>query len=110
MQNDAANQLHVEVAHIQDAPAGFAANGEGFYQKVVEGCAVRHALFEFDRFRRKILIGKFLQLRFERIDGRDHWLNAFDLSIMFSAKDFGERTFDHKRGQYQFSCWRRRMG
>ena len=29
---DAADQLNIEVAHIQHAPRSFVANGEGFYK------------------------------------------------------------------------------
>ena len=46
--------------------------------------------------RRQFLIGKLLHLRFELVDRGNQWLDAFDLSIMFGAKDFGKRTFDHK--------------
>ena len=54
MQNDAADQLDVEVAHIKDAPAGFAAHGEGFDQKIVQRLSVGHALFELDGFLGKL--------------------------------------------------------
>ena len=36
VQNHAADQLDVEVAHVENAPAGLAAYGEGFDQQVVE--------------------------------------------------------------------------
>ena len=36
MQDDAADQLHVEVAHVEEAAAGFANYGEGFDQQIVE--------------------------------------------------------------------------
>ncbi len=37
VEDDAADQLDVEVAHADDAAAGFADDGEGFGQEVVEG-------------------------------------------------------------------------
>ena len=40
VQDHAADQLHVEVAHVEDAAAGFADDGEGFDQEVVEGRAL----------------------------------------------------------------------
>jgi hypothetical protein len=43
VQHHAADQLHVEMAHVEDAAAGFADYGEGFDQQVVE----RGALGEF---------------------------------------------------------------
>ena len=36
VQNDAADELHVEVPHVQDAFAGFAHDGESFRQNVLE--------------------------------------------------------------------------
>ncbi len=50
MQHDAADELHIEVPHVQNAAAGFAADRERFDQKVVERRAIRHALFEIDGF------------------------------------------------------------
>ena len=54
MERDAADELDVEVAHVEHAAAGFAANGEGFNQHVVEGVAVGDALLEFGGFLRLI--------------------------------------------------------
>ena len=43
---DAADQLHVEVPHVQHAAAGLADDGEGFGQQVVERLAVGEPLAE----------------------------------------------------------------
>ncbi len=53
MKHDAAHQLDVEVAHVEDAPAGLAADGERFDEQVVERGALFDALFEFLSFRRE---------------------------------------------------------
>ena len=37
MQDNAADRLHIEVAHAGEAAAGFADHGEGFDEQVVEG-------------------------------------------------------------------------
>ena len=44
VQDDAADQLDIEVAHVEDAPAGFADHGESFDENVVEGRPGRCAL------------------------------------------------------------------
>ncbi len=45
VQDVAADQLHVEMTHIEDAAAGFAGDGEGFDQQVVKrGALVRDVL------------------------------------------------------------------
>jgi hypothetical protein len=46
MQNHAADQLNVEMAHSEDATRGLASHGEGFLQDVVLGLAARQALAE----------------------------------------------------------------
>ena len=43
VQHHAADQLHVEMAHVEHAAAGFADHGEGFDQEVVEGGALRES-------------------------------------------------------------------
>jgi hypothetical protein len=50
VEDDAADELHVEVAHVELAAAGFAAHGEGFYKDVVERGAVGDALLEIGGF------------------------------------------------------------
>ena len=40
MEHHAANQLHVEMAHVENAPAGFPHDGESFNQKVVDRSAL----------------------------------------------------------------------
>ena len=63
VQHHAADQLHVEMPHVEDAAAGFADHGEGLDQQVVERGALRDSLFEFDGFRGQIDVGEFAQLR-----------------------------------------------
>jgi hypothetical protein len=41
VQHHAADQLHVEVAHVHDAPAGLADDCEGLGQKLVEDMPLR---------------------------------------------------------------------
>ena len=63
VQDHAADQLHIEVAHVEDAAAGFADDGEGFDQEVVERGAVGELFFEFDGFGGQIDVGELLHAR-----------------------------------------------
>ncbi len=54
VENDAANQLNVEVAHVENAPARFSRHCERLDQDVVQFGAVRDSLLEIDRFGSKI--------------------------------------------------------
>ena len=47
----AADQLHVEVPHVEHAAAGFADDGKGLGQQVVERLAVGDARLEFGGLR-----------------------------------------------------------
>ena len=58
MQHHAADQLHVEMAHVEDAAAGFADHGEGFDQQVVERGALGDLLLEFDGLGGQVDIGE----------------------------------------------------
>ena len=58
VQDDAADQLDIEVPHVEDAAAGFAHGGEGGDQKIVERRALRDLLLELDGLR-----GQFLDRR-----------------------------------------------
>jgi hypothetical protein len=49
VQHHAADQLHVVMAHAEHAARGFAADGEGFGQQLVERFAVGDALLELRR-------------------------------------------------------------
>ncbi len=75
VQDDAADQLHVEVAHVEEAAAGLADHGEGFDEQVVEGRALGQFFLEFDGFGGQIDIGKLLDGWFQVVDcGDDGWM------------------------------------
>ena len=71
MQGDAADQLDVEVAHVEEAAAGLADDGKGFDEQVVEGRALGQFFLELDGFGGEIDIGELLDGRLEVVDGRD---------------------------------------
>ena len=65
VQHHAADQLNVEMAHVEDAAAGFADHREGFDQKVVERCALGDSLFEFNSFSGQVDVGELAKLRLQ---------------------------------------------
>ena len=56
VQHRAADQLHVEMPHVEHAAAGLADDGEGLGHQVVERLALREPLAEFCRLGAKLLI------------------------------------------------------
>jgi hypothetical protein len=68
VQDDAADQLHVEVAHVEEAAASFADHGESFDEQVVEGRALGQLFLELDGFGGEVDIGELLDVRFQVVD------------------------------------------
>ena len=88
MQNRAADELHVEMPHVEDAAAGFAADGEGFDQQVVERLAIFDALLEFDGFLGQFGVGELLESGFEIVDGGDDWTEPLDFAFVPGPENF----------------------
>jgi len=89
VQNHAADELDVEVAHAEDAAAGFANHCERFDQEVVERSALGQFLLKFDCFRRQIDVGKALHRRLEIVYCGNDRTHCLDLALVPGAEDFG---------------------
>ena len=103
VQDHAADQLHVEMAHAQRAAARFADQGErrdqGRLDRILQFLLVVgigdleafHALEdlrpEFRRLRAQFLVGKFFHLRLERVDRLDEGLDALDVALVLRADE-----------------------
>ena len=87
VQDNAANRLHVEMTHVEEAAAGFADHREGFNEQVVEGRALRQFFLEFNGFGGEVDIGKLLDVRLQVVDAGDKGLNGLDFALVFGAKN-----------------------
>jgi len=67
VEDDAAHQLDVEVAHLEDALAGLPDDGERLGEEVVERFAVLDPLAESGDFRGKPVVGERAELWLERV-------------------------------------------
>jgi hypothetical protein len=90
VEDDAADQLHVEVAHVEEAAAGFADHGESFDEQVVERCALGQLFLELDGFGGQVDIGELQDAEFQVVDGGDEGLNGLDFARVFGAKNLGQ--------------------
>ena len=97
MQNDTADELHVEMPHVQDALAGFANDCEGFRKQVVQRLAVCEALPEFCGFGLKVGIRERRDARFERVDLGDDWSYFFEFAVVAAAKYLADDSIEHIR-------------
>ena len=95
VQDDAADQLDVEVAHPQDAPAGLTDDGEGLRHEVVQGCALRQALLELQGPGGQRTVVQDPHRRLQRADLLDDRPDAFQLALVLGAYDAGEDGVDH---------------
>ena len=101
MQHHAADQLHVEVAHVEDAAAGLADHREGLEEEVVEGRALRESFLEFDGLGGEIDVRQLAHGGFEIVDGRHCGQHVLDLALVLGAEDFCQDGIDnHERSRY----------
>ena len=105
VQHDAADELDVEMAHVEHAPAGLANDGEGLGQQVLERRAVREPLPELGGPGAELLVGKPLNLGFFGVDLGHERTNPLQLAIVRGADDFGEESVDNHAGKDALSRW-----
>ncbi len=114
VQHHAADQLHVEVAHVEHPAPGFADHGEGFHQKLVKdlvdqlgaiifelleaigigvrlvgqtGQAFLNALAEFVRLGAQLVVRELLHLRLKRTDGLDPRHQALQFALVLGPEN-----------------------
>ncbi len=108
VQHDAADELHVEVAHVEGAPPGLADQGKRRDQCRIDRIAqlllvVRivalepfhaalHLGLEGQRPLAQLGVGKLLHLRLEGVDLSDQRLNALDVALMLGADEARDDT------------------
>jgi hypothetical protein len=98
VEHDAADQLHVEVPHVQRPAAGLANDGKGLGQEVVEGLALSEPVAELDGPRPELLVGECLNVRFFGVDLGDERADSFQLTLVLGADDLRkDRVDDHSQ-------------
>jgi hypothetical protein len=95
VQNDAAYELHVEMAHVQRAAAGFADYGEGLREKVLERLAGGEPMAELVGLRAQLFVGELLDPRFQRVNLNDKRPHPLQFAVVCGAENFGEDGVDY---------------
>jgi len=98
VENRSSDELHVEVPHVQDAAAGFPADGERLDQQIVQGLAICDALLEFDGFLGQFGVGELLESGFEIVDRGDNWTEPLKFTLVTGPEDFRKSGVEHGRG------------
>ncbi len=96
VQRDAADQLHVEMPHLQHALRRLAHDGEGLRQDLVQPLAIGHALLELRGHRGEIRIAHLLEARLERVDRVDGLAVLLEEAVVAAAEDGLENGVEHE--------------
>ena len=99
VQHDAADQLHVEVPHVEHPPAGFADHRERLRQQIVERFSRRQPVTEFLRLLAKLDVRQFLDVRFLDVDLGDDRSQLLEVTLVLRADDFCEDGVDQHSGK-----------
>ena len=95
VEHRAADELHVEVPHVQHAAAGFAHDRERLGQEVVERLAVGDALAEFDGFARSCFVGQRLMDGSSALTCATSGRRRLQFAFVLGADDLGENGLEH---------------
>ncbi len=95
VQRDAAHELHVEVAHAQHPPRGFAHHGERLGQHRIQGGAGGDLLLERRGLCGELGIGELLHRRLERVDRLDRLAVLLEKAVVAAAEDGLEGGIEH---------------
>src|ERR1700722_16360857 len=103
VENHAADELHIEVAHVERAATGFANESEcgndggleGLHHQVFEAGIGRigvferslDLLFESEELRFQLFVAERFDFGFARIDGRDERLQFLDVALVLGADE-----------------------
>ena len=91
VEHRAADQLHVEVPHVQDAAAGLADDREGLGQAGRRGVSpLARRCAELGGLTAELCVGERLNRRLEGVDLGHDRPQAFQFAIVLGADDFGE--------------------
>jgi hypothetical protein len=114
MQNHAADQLDIEVPHVEHTPTSFANHGESFFEDFIENLlddaatlgfhffaavwiGIRFVSYvletflnagaEFIGLRPELVVGELLDLRLKRVDSRDTGQQALDFALILRPEN-----------------------
>ncbi|EKD40736.1 MAG: hypothetical protein ACD_74C00213G0003 [uncultured bacterium] len=95
MEDDAADELHIEMPHAQNPPGRLPADGKGLGQQAVEGYSGGEPLFEEHGLRHQGSVIELLDLRLQLVDRRHQRLNGLENPFVFGAKNLFQNRSKH---------------
>ena len=97
MKRYAADKLHVEMAHLQRALAGFAHHGECFGHDRIDLLAIGDALLEDRGLGLELIVRQCRDFGLERVDAPDHLRVLLEQPLVTAAENLGKDVGDHCR-------------
>ena len=97
VQDDAANQLDVVVAHVHHATAGLADDRESLGQQIVERLSLREPLPELGGLGAQLGVAQLLHGWLELVDASHERLDPLQLAFVLRADDLGEKGVENQR-------------
>jgi len=95
VQRDAAEHLHVEVAHLHDALAGFAHHSKGFDQQIVERGTIGNAALELVGLGAQIGVAEALQRGLQGVDALHRLAVLLEQAVVAAAEKLGQKLNGH---------------
>jgi hypothetical protein len=92
VEHRAAHELHVEVPHVQHAPARLADDRKGLGLQIAQGLALFQPIAELGRLGPKLIVRKGLDRRLERVDLLDERAQPFQFAFVLGSDDFCEES------------------
>jgi hypothetical protein len=106
VQGHAADQLDVEMAHLQHPLASFSHGGEGFGQQGIQGFALGQAGAELNRLAGQRRVIQLLELALQCVDALDNASEILQQSVVATAENLGKELGQHAASEPGF-VWRR---
>ena len=98
VEHHAADQLHIEVAHIQNPPGGFTHHRKSLYEKRLSVLSFPRAAAKLIGFGTKLLIGQAFKLDLHLIDGFDRLAHFAKQALIAAAENLCGDFAKHKTG------------
>ena len=103
VQHHAADQLHVEMAHVQRALAGLAHHREGLRQQRIQRLALRQAVFEFIGLGAQVGVAQGGDARFQGVDPVRDLAHPADHAVIAAAKNGFQNVHQFSRERLRHS-------
>jgi hypothetical protein len=97
VQHHAADQLHVERPHSEDALGRLASRREGRDEKILDLGSLIELLAELGRARAQLVVAQGGELLFDRVDLVHQRPEPLELAIVLRADDFPDECAEHGR-------------